>query len=167
MTNTTVGVSDGTNMNNQFHIGMTGTRNGMTRAQMAIAFQLLKDVKDGNPDSAIVLHQGDAVGADLEFHKMAVTFFDWWIEIHPPLNAKYRAYSERVCPSKKIIVNEPREYMARNRDIVDASEMMFGAPKEQDEVLRSGTWSAIRYTKKVNKPIHIIFPDGSVQQFNI
>jgi hypothetical protein len=39
---------------------------------------------------------------------------------------------------------------------VDETEFLIGAPKEDEEVLRSGTWSTIRYSKKSNKPKKIL-----------
>ena len=29
---------------------------------------------------------------------------------------------------------------------------------------RSGTWSTIRYAKKVDKPVKIVYPDGTIKE---
>jgi len=55
---------------------------------------------------------------------------------------------------------DPRPPLVRNRDIVDATDMLIAAPATRKEVLRSGTWATIRYAKKMKKWIYIIYPSG-------
>lgn len=57
-------------------------------------------------------------------------------------------------------VLEPKPYLVRNKDIVNASEGMLAAPRGPEE-LRSGTWSTIRYARKCRKKVLIMWPDGS------
>jgi hypothetical protein len=47
---------------------------------------------------------------------------------------------------------------ARDRDIVNESDLMLGAPKTPEEQLRSGTWTTLRYAKKVGRPREVIDP---------
>ena len=54
----------------------------------------------------------------------------------------------------------------RNKNIVDASNLIFAFPFDK-EIIRSGTWSTIRYAKKINKPLIIIRKDGSKELVNI
>ena len=51
--------------------------------------------------------------------------------------------------------------LARNRIIVDGSQLMFATPNQPREVLRSGTWATIRYANKTYTPGITIWPDGS------
>jgi len=44
---------------------------------------------------------------------------------------------------------------------VDETEWLWAIPGEFKEVLRSGTWSTIRYARKKGKKVLIIWPDGS------
>jgi hypothetical protein len=57
------------------------------------------------------------------------------------------------------VVLTPRPYLVRNRHIVDASSVLIATPKG-DEELRSGTWSTVRYARKIRRDftIKIIAP---------
>jgi hypothetical protein len=76
----------------------------------------------------------------------------YYIVIHPPLYDNKRAFciGDEICSKK--------DYLDRNRDIVDNCDLLIATPKETTEVLRSGTWSTVRYAKKIGKPIVIIEP---------
>jgi hypothetical protein len=52
----------------------------------------------------------------------------------------------------------PKDPLKRNRDIVDAAVMLIAVPKETTEVLRSGTWTTVRYAKKKGCSVLIIPP---------
>lgn len=100
-------------------------------------------------------HHGDCVGADAEAHEIAGDFLlPVRRVIHPPTDPKFRAFcdGEEVLPEK--------DYLERNRDIVDWVQLMVACPGENDEVLRSGTWATIRYAEKVGRELFVIFPDG-------
>src|ERR1700680_5046569 len=95
-------------------LGFTGTRHRLTEKQM---FKIQDIIKDKKPTE---VHHGDCVGADSFFH----TACRGWaskarIIIHPPENQSMRAFHggdrDRVCQVKP--------YMARNRDIVDESDL--------------------------------------------
>jgi len=131
-------------------VGFTGAQAGMTMAQRAVIHSQLQLVK---PDEA---HHGDCIGADSEFHSCVKKYTDADIVIHPPENNSKRAY----CKEGLILSEKP--YLTRNKDIVDASDVLFATPAGA-EVLRSGTWSTIRYAKKKNVPVVIIYPDGNVE----
>jgi predicted Rossmann fold nucleotide-binding protein DprA/Smf involved in DNA uptake len=73
---------------------------------------------------------------------------------HPPLIKGKRAF----FPSDESL--PVREYISRNRDIVDASQEIIATPGEFEEQLRSGTWSTIRYARKTGKRVLVVLPDG-------
>ena len=134
------------------HVGMTGTRDGMTQMQMVAFDALLKRMK------ADALHHGDCLGADSESHDIAtriglITF------VHPPEKDEMRAWKVGDY------IAEEKNYFARNRDIVNQSEVLIGLPKTMFET-KGGTWYTINYGKQGDKPVRIIYPDGSIEKFN-
>lgn len=101
-----------------------------------------------------VLHHGDCIGADAQAHQIALEL-NIDIDIHPPIRDDKRAFC-KVCRT----IFLAKDYLIRNHDIVDASDIMFATPFEYEEQLRSGTWATIRYAQKQHKTLYIISPDG-------
>jgi hypothetical protein len=95
-------------------------------------------------DGVHTFHHGDCVGADAEAHVIA-TVLGFETVVHPPKNEKLRAF----CKGDLIL--EPRDYLARNHQIIDATDLLFAVP-DGPETKRSGTWSTIRYARKVAEP---------------
>jgi len=139
-------------------VGFTGTQDGMTPKQFCAVGRRLKKL---NEVSAVTeLHHGDCVGADAEVHGIALMdFSNIVLHIHPPVNERKRAFS--LGDEKRIVMYEAKEYMDRNHDIVDATEILIATPKEKEEQVRSGTWATFRYGKKRNRDIYVIYPDGA------
>lgn len=129
-------------------IGFTGTRKGLTDKQEAEVIRLLSAL------SPTEFHHGDCLGADAQAHDIAKTLGIRTI-IHPPQNPVYRTY---CVPSDPSDVWPPREYLARNRDIVDQSDLLVACPGEATEQLRSGTWATVRYAKKLGKRVVLVLP---------
>lgn len=134
------------------HIGFTGTRQGMTPTQRAAVRELLA----AHPGA--VLHHGDAIGADAQAHDIAIAL-RCSVVVHPPTDGKDRAFK----PSPDI--RAPRPYLDRNRDIVRETTMLIAVPAEAVEQHRSGTWSTVRYARKLGRPISIVLPDGSISEW--
>jgi hypothetical protein len=122
--------------------GFTGTRNGLSNKQKESIIKLLSNKQN------IEVHHGDCVGADKDFHDIC-TKLGFKIVIHPPLDSKLRAF----CKSEYI--NKPKEYLDRNKDIVNSCNILIACPFSENEELRSGTWSTIRYCRKLKKDIII------------
>jgi hypothetical protein len=140
-------------------IGFTGTREGMTTDQWyRVEWLLFRKFEGGKLNE---WHDGDCIGADSQAHgvveRLARQAFLVKLIGHPcNLPGDVRAFNEfnEVCEVKPPLV--------RNRDIVDAVDLMIAAPKEYDEVIRgSGTWAMIRYARRNNKPLIIVWPDGN------
>lgn len=138
-------------------VGFTGTRAGMAIDQWQTFVEKILDFE------MTEWHDGDCVGADTQAHEAIRGFMrevpDFTPKLygHPCNLDKYRAYNEYdfVHPAKAPLV--------RNRDIVQASDLMFAAPKEYEEVFRgSGTWATIRHTRLKKKRLLIIWPDGTL-----
>jgi hypothetical protein len=129
-------------------VGFTGTRHGMTTRQ-------LEKVRE-QCSRTFELHHGDCVGADSQMHAIAQTI-GCQIIIHPPSDTTRRAWCQGAY-----YIHKPRNHLARNHDIVDATDFLLAAPYEPEETLRSGTWATIRYARKSNKPIIVIAPNGTI-----
>lgn len=128
-------------------VGFTGTRSGMTAAQKETVARKLVEWSR--------LHHGDCVGADADAHAIAEAA-GLEIVIHPPVDGKLRAY----CRAR--VVAAPKTYLARNRDIVNATDGLIATPRLMVREDRGGTWYTIDYAVKVGKPAWIVWPDGTV-----
>lgn len=136
------------------NIGFTGTKMGMSQFQYEKVFDIL------NLCEVNEFHHGDCVGSDKESHEIA-SKLNIDIVIHPPIKDSKRAF----CKGYKNLYKK-KEYLDRNRDIVDETNLLIATPCGEKEVIRSGTWYTIRYAKKIGKPIIIVFPDGSTNKIN-
>lgn len=131
-------------------VGVTGTRDGLSRKQRTTAYALLLDLQ---PD---VLHHGDCKGVDEEMCEMATALQIRTIS-HPPEVERFRAH----CPSD--ITWRPRAYLARNHDIVICIDHLLAFPNGT-ESQRSGTMTTVRYAEKAMKRVTVVRPDGSIEQ---
>ena len=129
-------------------IGFTGTHKGMTNEQkVTVDWLLSKSPKE--------LHHGDCIGADADAHEIALGNFIRIIG-HPPLKSDSRAWC-RFYEAR-----EPRAYIDRNHDIVDETEVLIACTDSTVEAIRSGTWSTIRYARRLGRIILIVYPDGRI-----
>lgn len=128
-------------------VGFTGTQIGLTDYQIEHLIHTLQEL--GNNQE---FHHGDCIGADAlaAFHAHRLGFE---IVCHPPINSSKRAWTKFHTKEW-----EAKEYLVRNHDIVDCSDILIACPKTVEEELRSGTWATVRYARKKNKPIQIIYP---------
>lgn len=142
-------------------IGFSGTQVGCTVPQSRALLLLFREY-----DLAI-LHQGDCVGADILAHCHALRL-GASVVLHPPENPKLRAFSP-MLPGE--IVWPLKGYLDRNKDIVEESEILVATPKEElggadhPDHLRSGTWSTVRCALKLHRPVYIIRPSGTVEEW--
>lgn len=127
-------------------IGFTGTQRDMNVDQFDRLFDLIKQL---NPSIA---HHGDCMGADAVFHAICLDL-SIPIVLHPPEITIRRAY----C-AVSLMSMEPKPYLIRNHNIVDACDVLIACPYEETEQRRSGTWSTWRYAKKQGKKIYLLLP---------
>lgn len=137
-------------------VGFTGTRyaiNGFQRGGVT-SLLLMAGIN--------ALHHGCCQGADEAVHEIADSF---GIPIvgHPPTGSYFR--------SKKFLnyaeLRPAKPYLERNHDIVDESNVLIATPKEDEEVLRSGTWATIRYAREQGVRTYLILPGGKVVVDNL
>lgn len=138
-------------------IGVTATRNGLTLAQVTVFSDLFGELVAVADPEKVELHHGDCVGGDATLDRIAKMYGVWRVG-HPPTNDAYRAW----CDVDELL--EPKEYIARNHDIVDVTTELWVGAGGMTEQQRSGTWATVRYARRHDRPITIVFPDGSVKK---
>jgi hypothetical protein len=143
-------------------IGFTGTSRGMTADQKERLRDFLRgivrtEVHQGN--SFVEFHHGDCIGADDEAATIAHEE-GCSIVAHPgypagkPEDTTFRAFNphnETILPAK--------EFLKRDHDIVNVTDHMIAAPHTDKELVRSGTWTTVRYARKANKGISFVYPN--------
>ena len=138
------------------NIGFTGTRHGMNEAQLGNVRRYLRGVIESGHQP--VAHHGDCVGADAQFHSLALEL-GFIIAIHPPTHMAFRAF----C--KGAVTEYPeKSYRLRNREIVDCSQLLLVAPVRNRIELRSGTWQTQRFAKQKEVDHVILWPNGGVDE---
>jgi hypothetical protein len=142
--------------------GFTGTQQGMTSAQMRAFRQLMKQfLAERYEYNSIRCHHGLCIGADAQAHDIVRRYFDSTIVGHPPIDTKKMV--KLHCDE----LREPKDYIARNHDIVDETPQLVAAPHSKFEKNRSGTWATVRYARKLKRPIYIIQPSGNIVMENV
>jgi hypothetical protein len=142
-------------------LGVTGTDKGITRRQRKMFITVLDFLSKTAPPEE--LHHGDCIGADQQFHVLYGKFVERFIgrhtiRIHPPINERARAWCTGGYGAEVKWYRE-KEYLERNDDIAKACDLLIAAPETMEyNVLRSGTWSTVRYAKKRGKPVIILWP---------
>lgn len=131
-------------------LGFTGTQQGMSKTQRTMLLAYLRSNKISE------FHHGDCIGADAQADVYA-RIDAHPIHIHPPIVKTKRAF----CYVEGDVEYPAKEYLARNRDIVDMTDVLIAAPKGDEEELRSGTWATVRYARKRGKTV-IVLPRGEL-----
>lgn len=140
------------------HIGFSGTRYGMTLEQRRAVYRVFRWYRDNR--SAITVHHGSCVGADAEAHDIA-RILGIPVSLHPPIFQSKMAQCA-MLPDEKVW--PARDYLVRNRVIVDVTAILVAAPKEEHgETLRGGTWSTVRYARALGREGWIVRPSGIVE----
>lgn len=142
------------------NVGFTGTQKGMTIEQSISVARVLDRLM---PD---IGHHGDCLGADAGFHEICMAR-GIEVVIHPPEDAKKRAWCghNETQPGPAVRWMRQRPYLVRNREIVGKSDVLIAAPHEQIEpppAQGQGTWSTVRFARKVKVLVAIVWPDGKV-----
>ena len=118
-------------------IGFTGTRKGMSEPQKIGLSRLLYALSADGEIDGLTFHHGGEPHADKEAANIARGRF-WATQNHRP--------------AKK----DAAHLLKRNRDIVEASEILIAAPDSLEERQRSGTWYTVRYARKQGVPVIIL-----------
>jgi hypothetical protein len=97
------------------------------------------------------VHHGDCIGGDTQVHDLAKAAGARRV-VHPPVSDRYRAF----CNGEE--VREPAPYLERDHNIVDETDLLLAAPKQYEEIRRSGTWATWRYANPDRRIV--VYPDG-------
>jgi hypothetical protein len=132
-------------------VGFTGTRFGMTDKQKETVARLLDKI------GGTFFHHGDCVGADEEAAGIA-GLLGYKLICHPPIKDEHRAYTKG-----NDYVLKPKSHFARNRDIVDETDILIGCPQYDEPITKQtmgGTAYTVNYSRKQSKPSIVVSPDG-------
>lgn len=142
--------------------GFTGTRNGMTKPQLAAVCELLL-ANGGN--NTWQFHHGACVGADSQAALEAYGL-NWDVIAHPGKSA-HGGDNQFLCPialEHSCEVLETKTHFARNRDIVVACDLLIACPPYQTPITKEtqgGTAYTVNEARKRGKPVCIVWPDGT------
>lgn len=104
----------------------------------------------------LVVH-GNAVGADEQAHIMAHAVGQH-CDVWPSLLKETQSALPRCEGCTYHPIQAPLD---RNHDIVEAGSLLAAFPADDHEIVRSGTWAAVRYARTLGtKPIVIVWPGG-------
>jgi hypothetical protein len=134
-------------------VGFTGTKLGITSKQDQQVYNLLLTLRSNHSR----FHHGDCKGADVSAAAIA-HLLKYRIVCHPPINPRHRGWFEHNDD-----IHIPYEYIVRDRHIVNVSQVLIATPHTPYEIIRSGTWTTVRYARSLGRTIYIIKPDGTVQ----
>ena len=137
------------------HIGATSTREGLAKSQFSSIHSWLFE----SSSSIGKLHHGVCIGGDEEINDMA-RMLDIWTTGHPPTNTMYMSR----CIVDEML--EPKDFLNRDRDIVNVSRALLVAPKQNERpktTRGSGTWYTHDYAVGHEVPTIIFWPDGRIE----
>ena len=128
--------------------GHTGTRRGMTKAQM----HTLRTLVHEQGHLVTEWHHGCSGKSDEAGSYIAASLMVPLIIGHPGTARPVGYWDE---------LREAKDNLVRDGDIAREADHLLATPYEDDEILRSGTWSTVRRARKFRTPVTIIFRDGS------
>lgn len=125
----------------------------MSPAQYGTLFGLLVKLQR---EGAVEFHHGDCVGSDAYAHAVAIDL-GLRVIIHPPIVDKFRAFCQGAADELP-----PENYMVRNQSIVLDSGTLLATPRSDVED-GSGSWSTIRFARRLGRPVAVILRNGDVK----
>ena len=125
-------------------VGFTGTRYGMSERQKE-AFRIgLESV------TLYEFHHGSCQGADVEAARIVREVKpDCLIVAHPGPDGD----PHRELSGVDDVTTAPKTHFARNRDIVNQTDMLAATPLQDEPQSRGGTWYTIGYAQKSGKGV--------------
>lgn len=134
-----------------FVLGVTGSQLGASTAQL----HTFKSWVLENWDKIEAVHNGCCVGWDTQvayiLHGNGLEELVVW---HPPSNSDKQGIFQRDWPMGEW--RKPKPYLDRNWDIAKECDVVIGAPRTDEEQIRSGTWATLRYARKLGKEVKVL-----------
>jgi len=127
-------------------IGVTGTREGATDAQLMRVISFMESLGSGHE-----LHHGDCEGVDVQV-AAAAKALGWRIVCHPPKSTETQGHFGGDE------VREPLGYLHRDRNIVDETVMLLVVPLQNKWQPKGGTWYTHDYAVKQLRVVHVFYP---------
>ncbi len=127
-------------------IAISGSREGMTRAQRVACSTILRAW------GATGIVHGDCIGVDAEAHEIAMRL-GMASYFYPSNLDHYRAHTER---RGGIQLAAPAPPMRRNGSIVSDGEALAAFPRPSSR----GTWDAVRKAGQLARPTVVLGEDG-------
>ena len=125
-------------------VGFTGTRQGMSTSQREFLAEIFIALKVSK------LHHGCCIGADDQANTIARSL-GIKTEGHPHI------ITDKMARCVVDIIHQPKDYIPRNHEIVDAVSILLVAPLTRTEVKQgSGTWATYRYANQTGKNVIIL-----------
>lgn len=147
-------------------VGFTGTQAGMTAKQKNEVWFWLNEIRNGSyvvGGDKLEFHHGGCIGADEQAHELAGRAGphglsgEYWRHVHWALDTGDGKVAQ-LSDINECQVYDPKPPLDRNRDIVDAVDVLLVAPRQRREVLRSGTWATYRYAQKIGRTCILVWP---------
>lgn len=138
-------------------VGFTGSRLGMSIGQ----FDTFTSVIGELLEPITVFRFGCCRGADVQAARLIATL------VPKPMIFGHLSTLDDCEEAIKLCEDtcQPEPPLLRNIDIVKGCDILIACPKGPEEQ-RSGTWSTVRYARKVKRHIVVIWPDGKVTEEN-
>lgn len=132
-------------------IGFTGTRQieRISKERLKKLYGILISYSIDNEDDSLEAVHGCATGADTHFHNLCA-------KEHIRITGR-PSFNSNMDLDNFTNLYYPYSPLIRNKHIVDDCDVLLALPINPDvEELRSGTWSTIRYARKLKKKVIII-----------
>ena len=126
-------------------VGVTGTREGANAYQLAELRTVLTELKGTE------FHHGDCKGVDVEAAAIAKEL-GYKVVCHPPKSSEQQGFFGGDE------MREPLGYLQRDRNIVDATDVLLVVPLQNEWQPKGGTWYTHDYAVKKGKPVSVIYP---------
>ncbi len=137
-------------------VGFTGTRQGATYEQLNWLYGFIEQIPE------LEFHHGACLGADQAAACSVADYHGATLIAHPCKLVNFKSRRALGVSGKILPEKDPLE---RNKDIVDATELLIAFPSGPEE-LRSGTWSTVRFARKLGRPIIIVWTSGEITEEN-
>lgn len=131
-------------------VSFTGTQLGMSDRQI----KALEEWFDLHKNAIAIFAHGLCKGADIQAHRIARRIVGRSLFI-----AGFPSTAATRVPDPVDIdyIAAPKPPLRRNPDIVDAgNHLLIAAPKQDEMIVRSGTWTTVRIAEKKHVKVHIL-----------